>query len=255
MLLRNETQHNFTMVDNYILRNPNVSLKAIGMYAKLSSLPDNWKFTEAGLTSICKGGKEIVRTALKELEELGLLFRFRIRNKDGTMGDSVYYISSTPMEEETKKEVLERYNPLEIIETSATDQSTEKPILVKPILEKSTQYNTNIYNTNNIYNKEIYKESASLPEPYEELQQHFEDIWSEYPNKKGKNKAYKHYFTWIKGKEYCGKKVKLTARQMWYAVQNYLEEIRQKGTQTQYIKHGDTFFNNIIEYVQEDDDK
>ena len=76
----------------------------------------------------------------------------------------------------------------------------------------------------------------------------------EYPNKKGKSKAFKHYFTWIKGKEYCGKKVKLTARQMWYAVQNYIEEINLKGTQPQYIKHGDTFFNNIVEYVREGDD-
>jgi hypothetical protein len=86
------------------------------------------------------------------------------------------------------------------------------------------------------------------------LVEHFEEIWSEYPNKKGKSKAFKHYFTWIKGKEYCGKKVKLTARQMWYAVQNYIEEINLKGTQPQYIKHGDTFFNNIVEYVREEDD-
>ena len=111
----------------------------------------------------------------------------------------------------------------------------------------------NIYN-NIDNNKEINKESSSLPEPYEDLVDHFEEIWSEYPNKKGKNKAFKHYFTWIKGKEYCGKKVKLTARQMWYAVQNYLEEINLKGTQPQYIKHGDTFFNNIIDYVKEEDD-
>jgi len=111
----------------------------------------------------------------------------------------------------------------------------------------------NIYN--NIYNKkEINKEKGSLPEPYEDLVSHFEEIWNEYPNKKGKAKAFKHYFTWIKGKEYCDKKVTLTARQMWYAVQNYLEEIQVKGTQPQYIKHGDTFFNNIIDYVKEGDE-
>lgn len=239
-LLRNETQRNFTMVGNYALRNTNISLKALGMYAKLVSLPDNWNFTETGLTSICKEGRDSVRSALEELENLGLLFRFRARNKDGTLGDSIYYISNEPIDEQAKQEIFERYNQL-----------TENPTLVEATLENNTQYNTNIYNTNKI-NKEIYKESQK---EQDELSDHFEEIWNEYPNKKGKSKAYKHYFSWIKGREYCGKKVKLTARQMWYAVQNYLEEISIKGTQAQYIKHGDTFFNNIIDYVREDDDK
>lgn len=251
-LLRNETQGNFTMVSNYILRNPNVSLKTLGMYAKLASLPDNWKFTEMGLTSICKEGRDAVRSALEDLEQLGLLFRFRIRNKDGTMGDSVYYIANTPIEEETKQAILGRYSPLEIVDNNGANQVTENPMLVETMLENNTQYNTNIYNTNNI--KENIKRKNDLPEPYDDLVEHFEEIWSEYPNKKGKSKAFKHYFTWIKGKEYCGKKVKLTARQMWYAVQNYIEEINLKGTQPQYIKHGDTFFNNIVEYVREEDD-
>ena len=255
-LLRNETQRNFTMVGNYALRNPNMSLRALGMYAKLVSLPDNWSFTEAGLASICKDGKDAVRSALEELEKQGLLYRFRNRNKDGTLGESVYYISNEPIDEETKRNVIGRYNPLEIVGITEFQPESDLPTLVEPSLVEPTQYNTNIYNTNiyntNKINKEIYKESQK---EIDELSEHFEEIWNEYPNKKGKNKAYKHYFTWIKGKEYCGKKVKLTARQMWYAVQNYIEEINIKGTQPQYIKHGDTFFNNIIEYVREDDDK
>ena len=80
-LFRNEVNKNFTVIGNYILQSTQVSLKTIGMYAKLSSLPDNWRFTEEGLVTICKDGLTSVKTALNELEELGLLLRFRRRKE------------------------------------------------------------------------------------------------------------------------------------------------------------------------------
>jgi hypothetical protein len=172
-LLRNEVNKSFTIISNYILQSTKVSLKAIGMYAKLASLPDNWKFTEAGLTAICRDGKDGVKTALNELEDLGLLLRFRQRNIGGTLGEAIYYISSAPMSEEEKKEIMSRYSPresivAETVDTSEVEPKAEKPTLEKPTLEKPTlenpqQLNTNILNTN-LSNTNYIKNKVSKKE-------------------------------------------------------------------------------------------
>ena len=77
-----------------------------------------------------------------------------------------------------------------------------------------------ITNTNTIT---IYKEE-------------FEDIWSIYPNKKGKDKALKHY---IKARK-DGVEME-TIRQ---GVQNYADHCKSYETDKQFISHGDTWFGN-----------
>lgn len=175
--LRNETQKNFTVIQNYVLSSTNISLKAIGIYCKLISLPDNWNFTEEGLACICKDGKDSIRSALKELEDLNLLYRFRIREKDGTLGKSVYYISAIPMSEENKKEIEARYNPLNIL-----IQQEDEPCLENPPLDTDTQLNTNIYNTN-IYNKKNYNKKNSDNEKTNLVEKQFETFYNAYPRK------------------------------------------------------------------------
>lgn len=175
--LRNETQKNFTVIQNYVLSSTNISLKAIGIYCKLISLPDNWNFTEEGLACICKDGKDSIRSALKELEDLNLLYRFRIREKDGTLGKSVYYISAIPMSEENKKEIEARYNPLNIL-----IQQKDEPCLENPPLDTDTQLNINIYNTN-IYNKKNYNKKNSDNEKTNLVEKQFETFYNAYPRK------------------------------------------------------------------------
>ena len=180
-LFRNEVNKNFTIIGNYILQSTEVSLKTIGMYAKLASLPDNWKFTEEGLVSICKDGLTSVKTALNELEELGLLLRFRRRNQDGTLGEAIYYLFAIPASEEEKNEIVARYNPVisaMVIEQKTVDEPiVENPMLDYPMLENHEQLNTNILNTkelNTNNKKETYKEK-------------FETFYKAYPRKVGKS--------------------------------------------------------------------
>ena len=179
-LFRNEVNKNFTVIGNYILQSTQVSLKTIGMYAKLSSLPDNWRFTEEGLVTICKDGLTSVKTALNELEELGLLLRFRRRNQDGTLGESIYYLFATPATEEEKNEVIMRYNP--IISATVIEQKTidkppvENPMLDNPMVENLEQLNTNVLNTN-ILNTKLIKENTK---------ENFETFYKAYPKKVGK---------------------------------------------------------------------
>ncbi len=88
------------------------------------------------------------------------------------------------------------------------------------------------------------------------LLDHFELIWKEYPNKKGRAKALEYYFQWIKGRKISGITKKLTDKQMYYAVKRYKKECEKNNTEEQYIKYGDTFFNKaILDYVEEEDEQ
>lgn len=65
----------YTIIDNGILQNENLSLKAKGLLCVVMGLRDDWHFSLAGLASICKEGVEAVRTTLNELEYYGYLVR------------------------------------------------------------------------------------------------------------------------------------------------------------------------------------
>ena len=62
---------NYTVMSNYHLRSTNLSLKAIGLLSKVLSLPENWDYSIAGLTSICKEKETAIKAALDELKEWG----------------------------------------------------------------------------------------------------------------------------------------------------------------------------------------
>lgn len=70
-----------------------------------------------------------------------------------------------------------------------------------------------------------------------------DEIWSLYPKKKGKATAYKKIPKLIK--EYSLEEIKR-------CVNRYNAEIKAKGTDMQFIKQGDTFFNSgYVDYLDE----
>lgn len=92
--------------------------------------------------------------------------------------------------------------------------------------------------------KHIYEQKQVLLD-------HFELIWEQYPNKKGKAKALEYYFQWMKGRKISGFTKKLTDEQMYRAVMRYKKECEEKRIEMQFVKHGDTFFNKaILDYVE-----
>ncbi len=82
-ILRNKTQGDFTIIQNNILRDRRTSIKCRGLFLTLCGLPDNWSFSEEGLTKTMKDGKDSVHSALKELEELGYLKRYTRKDNLG----------------------------------------------------------------------------------------------------------------------------------------------------------------------------
>lgn len=68
----------------------------------------------------------------------------------------------------------------------------------------------------------------------------FEVTWGIYPRKLGKPQAFSKYCKTVLNAE--------QAKQCKRAVENYLEEIEDKGTEEKFIKHGSTFFGMWQDY-------
>lgn len=73
----------FTMMPNHHLKNDKISLKAIGLYSKIISLPDDWDYSFKGLVSICKESDKAVRSAINELKEYGYIDIIEERTPEG----------------------------------------------------------------------------------------------------------------------------------------------------------------------------
>ncbi len=51
-----EKKDKFTQIDNNLIRNQNLSLKAKGLLIYMLSLPDDWDYSISGLSATCKEG-------------------------------------------------------------------------------------------------------------------------------------------------------------------------------------------------------
>lgn len=74
----------------------------------------------------------------------------------------------------------------------------------------------------------------------------FEKLWNLYPNKKGKSKSLTKYI--------LARKKGTTYEQVLKGINNYIKYIKKNKISLQYIKHGDTYFNNqcwLDEYEHE----
>lgn len=156
-VLRKEKRGSFTVIDNAIFRNYNLSLKAKGLLCQMLSLPDGWEFSVEGLTKLSTDGRSAVTSALTELEEHGYFYRKEVR-ENGKFKGIEYMISEVQIAEK----------PI-----------SENPKSEKPISENQQQLNTKELNTNSLRTKGLYTE--------------FENLWNLYPKKQGKDKAFKSY--------------------------------------------------------------
>lgn len=149
-IIKKHKNSNFTVVDNDILKNKNLSLKAKGLLIMLLSLPDDWEFSEAGLTVLSKDGRDGLRSGLKELETFGYLKRTQ-EISGGKFGRIIYNIFEIPL--------LEK--PM-----------SEKPITEKPMSEIPHNKELNNKELNNkVFNN--IKDIVELEEidkiPYKEI--------------------------------------------------------------------------------------
>lgn len=98
------------------------------------------------------------------------------------------------------------------------------------------------------------KENNNMSEPIsdeEQMKKDFEIIYALYPKKVGRTKAYMSYKQWIskQGKLVGKSRYKLTNRQIYLAVSNYVKA--NEGTELKYLKNFDTLMNaSLLDYIE-----
>lgn len=124
----------YTVMSNHHLHNKKLSFKAKGLLSFMLSLPEDWNYTERGLSRFAKDGRDSIRAALLELEAEGYLIRWQSRNEDGTLAEMEYTIYEQPPPENAPKQSLENTDIL---------PWPENPLPVKPSAENPTIQKTN----------------------------------------------------------------------------------------------------------------
>ena len=154
-IFRKVKKTDYTIIDNNIFKNQKLSLKGKGMICTMLSLPDNWNFSEDGLTALSNDGKASIRSTLQELMELGYLVRTRNRDDKGILRDYVYTIYEEPILDIQKQ----------------VEPTCDYPKLEKPTLENRKTYKE--LNNKELNNKkEIYKEKRFKKPTLEEVKEY-----------------------------------------------------------------------------------
>lgn len=128
----------YTVMNNTCLQDPNMSMKAKGLYAYLMSLPEDWVLHQTELKRHFKDGRDSIRTAVNELIENGYVTKVDTRNELGQIVDCTYTVYEEPR---VSKESPDTEKPI-----------TENPTSVNPSIQ-STNINKVLNNTN-IYTAE-----------------------------------------------------------------------------------------------------
>lgn len=137
----------YTVMNNTCLQDPNMSMKAKGLYAYLMSLPEDWVLHQTELKRHFKDGRDSIRTAVNELIENGYVTKVDTRNELGQIVDCTYTVYEEPR--------ISKENP-----------GTEKPIAEKPTSVNPPIQSTNInkvLNNTNIYTAEEKPKKTRKP--------------------------------------------------------------------------------------------
>lgn len=132
-MLIKRLQKNFTIADNRIIQNENLTISAKGLYFYMLSLPNDWDFSEERLARKCKCGVTKIKTSLKELFEIGLLKREFYNNDKGYRKANYIILDFDTMIENTTLENLTLENLTNNKELN--NNSFNKELLNKEIKE------------------------------------------------------------------------------------------------------------------------
>lgn len=149
-------EYRFTQVPNEWIRDRRLSLKAKGLLAQLLSHASGWEVSIERLASVNNCGKDLIRSAVEELETAGYLQRLEQSRESGKFGDKVWITS----------------------EPSAGLPSSGFPLSVNPTAVNPTPKKTIVKKT-----KEKKTNNSSC----------FEEFWKLYPRKVGKATAKKAF--------------------------------------------------------------
>jgi len=243
--MKKKFNNNFTIVNNQIIENKNLSWKAKGILIYLISRPDDWQVYIKDLINRACDGEKALRSGLKELEENGYLNKKIERDSKGRFVKTIYYIYDTP---EENKNFYPIYQNRKVDKNTIKQPFSQKRNVEKRNTEKEVHNNTNINNMNHTKKKKEEKKE-NLPENFNEFLNwlkeqrisFIKDIY--FWEKKIKNnflkkeqKTIENYKDFIKSKEKIEKIKK---------IDNSIKNLKEKYLNKNFIKEKN---NKITEY-------
>ena len=96
-IIRQKRKDRFSIINNKIIEDKQISFKARGLLIYMLSKPDDWKFYPDELAKHSdKDGVKAINTALQEMESVGYLVRKRKRDNKGHFKGIDYLLYETP---------------------------------------------------------------------------------------------------------------------------------------------------------------
>lgn len=208
----NEKPNYYSIIPANIRYDKRLQPRAVLLYGEITALTHTngycWA-TDSYFAELYKVSKTTVQSWLSSLEKCGYISRKKVY-KEGT------------------KEIKNRY--IKILEYPTQENLGTYPRKPKDPTQENLRENTTVNNTLNNTNN---NKPSKPPKPVAK-RECFESLWKLYPNKKGKESAFNSYKRSIKDG--------VTDDEIKQGINNYLAEIKAKGTPKRYIKHGDTWF-------------
>ncbi|AJH78865.1 hypothetical protein [Heyndrickxia coagulans] len=149
-IYRVQKNGNYVVMNKTSLMDERLSWKAKGLHAYMLSLPDDWRFYDTELQKHAKDGRDSLRTALKELRDLGYLKRVQHRNEDGTFNYETLVFEVPQMDQPLPGKPLTE-NPL-----------TEKPLTDYPSTENPKLLSNKELSIDELNNNGLNNEAAAV---------------------------------------------------------------------------------------------
>lgn len=188
MVHREEHNESYTVIDNAVLQNVNLSFEARGFLCYLLSLPNDWTFTVRGIVKQTGCSKSVILRLMDELKTAGYIKLERKQDQQGRFTQSSWHIYETPCEHHiaqkrnTVKTEHGDYGTRYLRNTVFTEHGENGPI-------QSTN-NNKVLNIQSTNTNKVQKNGVSP-----EIQEMFDQFWAIYPkkvDKKGSLRAFKN---------------------------------------------------------------
>lgn len=132
-IIKINRRHGYTVIFRSVAQDSRLSLKARGLFLLMQSLPDDWSYSISGLAAKANAGKDTIRSALKELADVGYLVKEQAHDSAGKFARNVL--------------ILQDEAPVPLSGFPTTVGSSEAPSSGKPSTGKPTTDFPTVQNT------------------------------------------------------------------------------------------------------------
>lgn len=175
----------------------NLSPKAWGILGKiflLKSRNENWKISVNGLATQIKGGRDLVKSTVKELKDNGYLHIMQGRNENGSFGTTKWYIFESPEDNPfflKADDMPESENPTTVKNTAGGKSAygEKTPQAEKPHTEKTTTVGGKSTHGQNPLNKPQAEKPHTENPPQTKIERKIERYKKENLSKEKENRS------------------------------------------------------------------